>query len=130
MIRFLVSAVLFFAAAAVGLLVANVALEDVTVTSAVSFFTAVLVFAVIQAVIAPFLLKVTRKHATALMGGVGLLATLVALLTATLVSEGLTITGFQTWVFATLIVWLVTMIASWVLPLIFVKRAVERRRAA
>lgn len=130
MIRFLVSAVLFFAAAAVGLLVANVALEDVTVTSAVSFFTAVLVFAVIQAVIAPFLLKVTRKHATALMGGVGLLATLVALLTATLVSDGLTITGFQTWVFATLIVWLVTMIASWVLPLIFVKRAVERRRAA
>jgi hypothetical protein len=130
MIRFLVSAVLFFAAAAVGLLVANVALEDVTVTSAVSFFTAVLVFAVIQAVIAPFLLKITRKHATALMGGVGLLATLVALLTATLVSDGLTITGFQTWVFATLIVWLVTMIASWVLPLIFVKRAVERRRAA
>lgn len=130
MIRLLVSAVLFFTAAAVGLLVANVALEDVTVTSAVSFFTAVLVFAVIQAVIAPFLLKVTRKHATALMGGVGLLATLVALLTATLVSDGLTITGFQTWVFATLIVWLVTMIASWVLPLIFVKRAVARRRAA
>lgn len=130
MIRLLVSAVLFFAAAALGLFVADLALDDMSISNAGAFLTAAVLFAVLQAILAPFFLKMTRRYASALLGAVGLIATLVALVVTTLINDGLTISGVATWVLAALIVWLVSMIAAWLLPLIFVKRAVQERRSA
>jgi len=128
MIRMLVSALLFFASAAVGLLAANAILDDVTITTAVAFFTVVLIFAIVQAVLAPFVFKVTRRYAPALVGGVGLFTTFAALLLTTLVNDGLVIDGVVTWFWATLVVWLVTMLASLLLPLVVLKKAVTNRR--
>ena len=128
MIRMLVSALLFFASAAVGLLAANAILDDVTITTAVAFFTVVLIFAIVQAVLAPFVFKVTRRNAPALVGGVGLFTTFAALLLTTLVNDGLVIDGVVTWFWATLVVWLVTMLASLLLPLVVLKKAVANRR--
>ncbi|HQY32483.1 hypothetical protein [Actinotalea sp.] len=128
MIRMLVSALLFFASAAVGLLAANAILDDVTITTAVAFFTVVLIFAIVQAVLAPFVFKVTRRNAPALVGGVGLFTTFAALLLTTLVNDGLVIDGVVTWFWATLVVWLVTMLASLLLPLVVLKKAVTNRR--
>lgn len=128
MIRMLVSALLFFASAAVGLLAANAILDDVTITSAVAFFLVVLIFGIVQAVLAPFVFKVTRRNAPALVGGVGLFTTFAALLLTTLVNDGLVIDGAVTWFWATLVVWLVTMLASLLLPLIVLKKAVANRR--
>ena len=45
-----------------------------------------------------------------------------------LVSDGLTIRGATTWILATLIVWLATMLASILLPVILVKAGVESLR--
>ncbi|WP_448629525.1 hypothetical protein [Cellulomonas soli] len=128
MVRFLISAAMFLAAAAIGLLVANLLLDDVSV-SAASFVWVVLVFAVLQAVLAPFFLKTTRKNAPALMGATGLIATYVALVVASLVTDGLTITGLSTWVVAGVVVWLASMLAAFLLPLLLVRKAVEERRA-
>lgn len=129
MIRFLVSAALFLAAAAVGLLVANAVLDDFSV-SASSFLWVVVIFAVLQAVLAPFLLKTTRNNAPALVGATGLLATYIALIVTSVVSDGLVISGLSTWLVAGLIVWLASMLAAFLLPLIFVKKAVDNRRSA
>jgi uncharacterized membrane protein YvlD (DUF360 family) len=129
MIRFLVSAALFLGAAAVGLLAANAILAGMSITSATSFLMVVVIFAILQAVLAPFFLKTTRKNAPALLGGVGLITTYVALGLTTLFTDGLSIDGLSTWFFAGLIVWLATMLASFLLPLIFVKKAVENRQA-
>jgi len=128
MIRFLVRAVIFLASAAVGLFVANAALEDMTIDSVASFLWVVVIFAVLQSLFAPFLAKATAKNASALLGAVGLISTFLALLVAATVSDGLTIDGASTWLLASLIVWLVTMLATLLIPIILVKMGVESAR--
>jgi uncharacterized membrane protein YvlD (DUF360 family) len=127
MIRFLISTAIYLAAAAIGLLIASLVLDGVTIDG-LSFFMVALIFGVLQAVLSPFFTKMTHNNARALSGAAGLITTFVALLITDLVSDGLTIEGASTWLWATLIVWLGTMIAAFILPLIFVKRAVEERR--
>ena len=128
MIRFLVRAAIFFASAAVGLFVANAVLEDMTIDSVTSFLWVVVIFTVLQSLFAPFLAKVTARNASALLGAVGLISTFLALLIAATVSDGLTINGASTWLYASLIVWLVTMLATLLIPLILVKMGVQAAR--
>lgn len=127
MVRLLIRAVIFLGSAALGLLVASWLLEDVTVTTS-GFVVTVVVFAIAQSVLSPFILKVTRRHAPAFLGGIGLLSTFVALLIASVTTSGLSISGATTWVVATLVVWLVTALATLALPLLLVREAGQRRR--
>ena len=90
---------------------------------------AVVIFAVLQSILAPWLLKITRRHANALIGGIGLISTFVALLIAVLIpAAGIGIDGPLAWIIGTLVVWLVTALASWLLPPLFLKKKVEERR--
>jgi len=127
MIRFLVRAAIFLASSAIGLLVAKVTLDGMSI-DATSFVAVVVIFAVLQSVLAPFLAKITMRNAPALLGATGLISTFVALLVTDLVSDGFTITGIDTWVFATLIVWITTMLATLLLPIILVKMGIENAR--
>jgi hypothetical protein len=129
MIRFLLRAVIFLVSAAVGLLVAAALVDGVDVTTG-GFVVAVVLFAVIQSVLSPFIAKVTAKNASALLGGVGLLSTFVALWLTTLIGDSLTIDGgVGTWITATVIVWLATALATLLIPLVLVKAGVEAARA-
>ena len=128
MIRLLVSTALHLAANAVGLLVATLALDDMTI-DATSFVFAVLVFTVVEVLAGPLLLKIAIKNGQALMGSVALITTFVGLVITGIVSDGLVITGAWTWVLATIIVWLAGMLAGLILPVIFVKKAVDNRQA-
>ncbi len=127
MIRFLVRAAIFLVSTAIGLLVAKLVLDDMSI-DATAFLVVVVIVAVLQAVIAPFITKTTARNAPALLGAAGLISTFIALVIANVVVEGLTITGLTTWILATLIVWLVTMIAAFLLPLILVKLGLEQAR--
>ena len=127
MIRFLVRAAIFLASSAIGLLVAKLVLDDMTIDAA-SFVVVVVIFAVLQSVLAPFIAKVTARNAPALLGATGLISTFLALLVADIVSDGMSISGASTWLLATLIVWLVTMLATLLLPIILVKAGVENAR--
>ena len=128
MIRFLVRTAIFLVSAAVGLLV-TASLVDGFDVSAGGFLTAVVLFAVIQSVLAPFIAKVTARNASALLGGVGLLSTFVALWLTALIGDSLTIDGgASTWIAATVIVWLATALATLLLPLILVKVGIEAAR--
>jgi hypothetical protein len=127
-IRLLVRALVFLLSAAVGLLVAASVLDDVEVTAS-GFIVAVVVFAVLQSVLSPFILKITMRNAPAFTGGIGLISTFVALLVATLVGDGLEISGgIGTWIGATVIVWLVTALATLLIPFLLVKAGVEHAR--
>ena len=55
------------------------------------------------------------KYASAFVGGIGLVSTLVALVLASALTRGLSITGVASWVGATVVVWLVTALATVVL---------------
>lgn len=129
MIRFLVRTAIFIVSAAVGLLVTAAVVDGFDVTAS-GFLSAVLIFAVIQSVLSPFIAKVTARNAAAFLGGVGLLSTFVALWLTTLIGDALTIGGgATTWLAATVIVWLATALATLLLPIILVKTGVEAARA-
>lgn len=134
MLRVLIRAAIFLASAAVGLYVATLMVPEMSIGWR-SFIVVVVVFAVLQSVLAPFITKVAVKNASALVGAAGLLSTVVALLITSVLLDGLTIRGgVGPWIYASVVVWIVTMVAALLLPLVAVKRgaraAEERRRAA
>jgi hypothetical protein len=130
-LTFLIRAAIWLVAAALGLIVADLILPGFALHWADwwGILLAVVIFAVLQSVLAPWLLKLTRRHAAALLGGIGLLSTFVALLIAVLIpAAGIGIDGPVAWIIGTLIVWLVTALATWLLPGIFIKNRVQERR--
>jgi uncharacterized membrane protein YvlD (DUF360 family) len=128
MIRFLISAAIFFLSALIGLFVADLVLSDLSI-DATSYLVAAIIFALTQAVLAPLIFKMVHKNASAFAGGVGIISSFVALLITDLLVGGLEISGVTTWILAALIVWLAGAIAAFLLPYLLVKRAVGERRA-
>lgn len=128
MIRFLVNTAVYFAAAAIGLLVADIALDDLSVTYPVGFVTAALIFALIQAILSPLFEKITRENASVLTGGVGLFSALVALFVTASISGDLTVTGLSTWLVAALVIWLASMFAAFILKLTVAKKVIKEVR--
>lgn len=129
MIRFLVRAVVFLVSAAVGLLVAAAVVDGVSV-GASGLVAAVVVFAVLQSVLAPFFAKVAARNAPAFLGGIGLVSTFVALLAATTITDSLSIMGGAvTWLAATVVVWLATALATLALPVLLAWVGLESRRS-
>lgn len=123
MVRFLIRVAIFLATAALGLLVASWLLPDFRLTMS-GFIVEVVIFAIAQSVLTPFIFKLATRYASSLLGAAGLVSTFIALLIASIVSDGLTITGVTTWIFGTLLVWIITMFGAWLLPLLaFKKRA-------
>ncbi|QBJ95851.1 hypothetical protein ERC79_07615 [Rhodococcus sp. ABRD24] len=126
MIRLLIRAAIFLGSAAIGILAAVWLLPEVSV-SASGFATAVVVFAIAQSVLSPFIMKVAAKNASAFLGGIGLVSTFVALIIASAFG-GLSISGWRTWILATIVVWLATALATVLLPIVLVKNKVENGR--
>lgn len=129
MIRFLIRLAIFIVSSALGLLVASWTLDGFTLEVS-GFVVAVVVLTVIQAVITPFVATMARRYATAFLGGVGLVATALALFVAQLFPGGLHISGATTWVLGTLVVWLVGALGSFLLPLWWLREKKNARTAA
>jgi putative membrane protein len=127
MVRMLIRFVFQLVANALGLIVASLVLDDVTI-SGTAFLVAVVIFTIVYAIAQP-VFTVWAVNMPALRGGVALVATLVGLIVTSLVSDGLSINGGVTWILATVIVWIVSLLGVFVLPMIFLKKKVEERRA-
>jgi putative membrane protein len=127
MIRLLVRMVIAVVANAVGLLVAAALLDGMHVNAG-SFVVAVVIFTVVFALMQPFLFSQFRRGNPAALGGVALVATLVALIVTDLVSDGFSIDGVGTWIAATVIVWLGALLAAFILPFLGLKKYLEERR--
>ncbi len=123
MIRFLLRVVVFLGSSAIGLLVAAWLIPGVTVRP-LGFLIAVVIFTVAQAILAPFFLKMASRYASAFLGGIGLVSTLAALILASVLTNGLSIRGIGAWVAATVVVWLVTAVATLLLPMLVLKKKV------
>ena len=128
MIRLIISAGIKLLANALGLIVAAVVLDDMTITGA-AFVVAVLIFTVVEVLADPLLTKISLTSVPALRGGVALVTTFLGLVITAAVSDGLSISGTTTWILATLIVWLAALLAALILPLLFLKKAVNNRQA-
>ena len=129
MIRFLIRLVIWFLAAFIGIIAADVILSGFSVSGWTSYVVVAAIYAVIQSLIAPLMNQNTERNAKMFMGGVGIFSTLIALIVTNLISGALTINGIGTWIAAAIIVWLFGALAAWILPFFIVKRAVQERRS-
>lgn len=129
MIRFLLSVAISLVSAAVAMLVISAVVTGVTVHAA-GFVVAVLVFTAAQAILGPFVFNLARQYASAILGGIGLVSTFLALFVATLFPNGLRISGITAWIVSTLVVWVITALGTWILGIVVIKRWWERRQQA
>ena len=127
MILLLVRIAVAAAANAIGLIVAAALLDGVHLNGA-AFFVAVAIFTVVFALLHPFLLMQMRRRRGLAFVGAAVLATLIALIAADLLSDGLTIEGAGTWIAATVIVWLAALLAAFILPFLGLRKFMEERR--
>lgn len=127
MIRLLVRIAVAVAANAIGLLVAAALLDGVHLNGA-AFVLSVVIFTVVFALLHPFLLVQMRRGRGLAFVGAALLATLIALILADVLSDGLTIEGAGTWIAATVIVWLASLLAAFILPFLGLRKFMEERR--
>jgi hypothetical protein len=126
MIRFLVRTGVMLLANALGLWVASLVLDDMSI-DATAFITAVIIFTIALALMTPFMANIFRRNESAALGGVALIATLIALIITDLISDGFTIDGTTTWILAAVIVWVASLLAAFILPLLGLKKYMEKR---
>jgi putative membrane protein len=129
MVRFLLRIGLALLGNALGLIIAAVVLDDMSLDAS-GFIIAVVIFTVLMVVLQPLIVKVSVQYARALAGSSALVATFVSLLITELISDGLEIEGFGTWVLATIIVWLGSLLAGVLLAALFLREATDNRRGA
>jgi hypothetical protein len=131
MIRLLIRTAIVLLGNAVGLVVASLLLDDFRI-NVTGFIVSLLIFTVTVALMTPFLASTMRRNrsGSAALGGVALISTFVALLITDLLSDGLSISGIDTWIAGTVIVWLGSLIAVFVLPFLGLKKYLDENRAA
>jgi uncharacterized membrane protein YvlD (DUF360 family) len=126
-IRLLVRLLIAVLSNAVGLIVAAAVLDGMSL-DATGFIVAVVVYTVVFALLQPFLISVLRRSPAPVLGGVALIATLVSLIVTALLTDGLSISGIGTWFAATVIVWLASVLAAFLLPFLGLKKFLDDRR--
>lgn len=126
MIRLLISVASSLVMSAIAMLLSGWWLAEWVTVQLGGFFVAVLVFTVAQAILAPFVFNLARKHASALLGGIGLVSTFLALWVATLFEGGITVSGLG-WLLAPLLIWIVTAFGGWIIMGVILKRYFEDR---
>jgi len=80
------------------------------------FAFALVVFAVTQAFLSLPMLKLPHRYASLLLGGTGLVLTIVALVLSSALTHELTTDSAESWLATTVVVWLVTTIGAITLP--------------
>lgn len=128
MVRTLISAAIYVLANAVGLLVASLLLGENFSFTAKGFIFATLLLSLVNVVAGPLIEKMSEKNVPALKGGVALVTTFVGLWITNLFVGGMTISGASTWLLGTILVWAGALIATIVLPIFLVKKAVKDHR--
>lgn len=132
MITFLFRALMYVISAGLGLIVADLALEGFQIQwdQWWGFVLCILIFAVLQSVLSPWVSKIADRYAPVLMGGIGIFSTLIALVVVVLLPiGGLRIVDLVGWLLGSVIVWLITALGSVLLPLIFLRKKVDKVRS-
>jgi uncharacterized membrane protein YvlD (DUF360 family) len=127
MVRFLVRTGVMLLSNALGLIVASIFLDGMEV-QATSFIEEVVIFTIAFALMTPFMANQLRKRQSSALGGVALIATLIALIVTDVLSDDFSISGIGTWIAAAVIVWAASLLAAFILPYLGLKKYLEDRR--
>jgi len=129
-ITLLYRGLMYLVSAGLGLLAADLLLDGFQIQwdQWWGFVVCIVVFAVLQSVLSPWVSRLADRYAPVLMGGIGIFSTLIALMVVVLLPiGGLRIVDLTGWLLGAVIVWLVTALGSVLLPLIFLRRRMEGR---
>lgn len=124
MLRFLAQTAIALVANAIGLLVAAWVLQGFEIQP-LGFIVSVGLFTIVEVLFEPFIISMSLRYMPALRGGIALVTTLVGLIAVTMFTDGVSISGLNTWVLAPLIIWLTVLFASVILPMFFFKQTLE-----
>lgn len=130
MLTLLYRGLMYLVSAGLGLVAADLLLDGFQIQwdQWWGFVVCIVVFAVLQSVLSPWVSRLADRYAPVLMGGIGIFSTLIALMVVVLLPiGGLRITDLTGWLLGSVIVWLITALGSVLLPLIFLRRRVEAR---
>ncbi len=131
MITFLFRGLLYLVSAGLGLIAADLLLDgfEIEWDKWWGFVICILIFAILQSVLSPWVMKIANRYAPVLMGGIGIVSTLISLIIVVLLPiGGLRITDLTGWLLGSVIVWLITALGSVLLPLILLRKKVESVR--
>lgn len=131
MITLLFRSLMYLVSAGIGLIVADLLLDGFQIQwdRWWGFVICIVIFAILQSVLAPWVGKIADRYAPVLMGGIGIFSTLISLIVVVLLPiGGLRIVDLTGWLLGAVIVWLITAIGSVVLPLIFLKKEVREKK--
>lgn len=124
MITHLLRIGIYVASAALGLIVADLVLQDFVIVWSEwwGFLLCIVIFALVQTVLSWVAEKILHRFLPILVGGVGILSTIIALLIVVLMPiGGLRLDGLGGWIAGGVIVWLVTAVVTVVLSKILLK---------
>jgi hypothetical protein len=128
-IRFIVRTAIVLLGNAVGLIVASLVFDDFSI-DVTGFIVSLIIFTVSVALMTPFLASTMRRNqsSSSAMGGVALISTFVALLITDVFTDGVSISGIGTWIGATVVVWVGSLLAVFILPYLGLKKYLDERR--
>ncbi|KQR45199.1 hypothetical protein ASF87_13115 [Microbacterium sp. Leaf161] len=132
MITLLFRALMYLVSAGLGLIAADLLLEGFQIEwdKWWGFVICIVIFAILQSVLAPWVSRMADRYAPVLMGGIGIFSTLIALVIVVLLPiGGLRIVDLSGWMLGSVIVWLITALGSVLLPLIFLRKKVDKVRS-
>jgi len=112
---FLLGWLLGLAANAIALVVCWLLLPGFNLSFPLGFVVAVVIFGILSAFFSWLVFRLLRDKGSSVVALTGLISTLLALLLTSLLTQGLEIDGISTWVLATLIVWLISVLI-WFIP--------------
>jgi hypothetical protein len=127
-IRLVVRTAIVLVGNAVGLIVASLVFADFEI-DVTGFVIALVIFTVSVALMTPFLANMMRRNqsSSGALGGVALISTFVALLITDILSDGVSVSGIGTWIGATVVVWLGSLLAVFILPYLGLKKYLDDR---
>ena len=114
---------------AVGLIVASLVLDGFSI-DVTGFIVSLIIFTVAVALMTPFLASTMRRNQSSpsAIGGVALISTFVALLITDILSDGVSISGIGSWIGATVVVWVGSLLAVFILPFLGLRKYLDERR--
>ena len=129
MIRFIVRTAIVLLGNAVGLIVAALVLDGFSI-DVTGFVVSLIIFTVAVALMTPFLASTMRRNQSSpsAIGGVALISTFVALLITDILTDGVSISGIGTWIGATVVVWVGSLLAVFILPFLGLRKYLDERR--
>ncbi len=126
MVRMLTSAAIYILANAVALFVTSLALGASFSFTIKGFIVATLLLSVVETLAGPLVVKMSERNFPALRGGVALVTTFVGLWITAVAVGGMQVHGLSTWLLATILVWALALIASFVLKKALAGKAVKQ----